>query len=134
VRIQESIENNVAALVEEQLDKYVPKELREKVDTQRVDMQTLHVNIHNSEARRANSSIKTPKQFNEQLQYLVGNKGTQCPLFPKTVTNLLEMEDAKTIELVKFFGNDKVDTKSRIPNVNWFLRYIGVAYQPHFLG
>jgi len=47
-QIDASIEKNVAGLVEVELDKYIPKPLREKVDAQRMDIQSLHVQIHNT--------------------------------------------------------------------------------------
>ena len=48
--------------------------------------------VCHSEARRANSFVKTPKQFNEPLQHLLNAKGAVCGTFPKTVNDLLGMD------------------------------------------
>ena len=33
------------------------------------------------------------------------------------------------MELVKFYGMEAPNRTSKVPNINWFLREIGVAYQ-----
>jgi len=47
-QIDTAIERTVAGLVDAELDNYIPRALREKVDTQRLDIQKLHVQIHNT--------------------------------------------------------------------------------------
>ena len=105
--------------------------------------------IFPSEARRANSVIKTPKQFGENLHHLINARGVKSDIFPGSVRDLLEFDgqlnisrfspsanrsptgitDVKIVELVRFYGMEHPDLKSKIPNLNWFLREIGVAYQ-----
>jgi hypothetical protein len=107
------------------------------------------VNGLSSEARRSNSFIKTQKQFEENLHHLINGKGLKSDLFPKTVKDLSElggqlnishfsplathsligMTDEKVVELVKYYGLKDPDLKSKVPNLNWFLREIGVTYQ-----
>jgi len=109
--IDTCINSSVAKLVEEELNKYVPKDLRDTVDKQRSDLLLLQVEIHNSlsilrfggaklnydsstnnlpsEARRANSFIKTQKHFNENLHELLDSRGRPSDIFPKTVNDLL---------------------------------------------
>ncbi|KAF9652450.1 hypothetical protein BDM02DRAFT_2748052 [Thelephora ganbajun] len=128
------IDNTVKKLVEAELENHVSKELRDQVDKQRSELLSLQIKIHNSEVKRANSFIKTRKQFGESLQYLLDEKGRPSDIFPKTVDQLLEYHDAKVLQLVKFYGMDNPDLKSKIPNLNWFLREIGVTYQSNLLG
>lgn len=49
------------------------------------------------EARRSNSFIKTLKHFNENLQYLLDDKGRPCDVFPKTVNELLKFDGQPTL-------------------------------------
>jgi len=133
-QIDTCIEKNVAKLVEDELNKFIPKELRDQVDRQRTDLLVLQVKIHNSEAKRANSFIKTQKHFNENLQSLLDEKGRPSDIFPKSVNDLLRFNDAKVLQLVKHYGMDNPDPKSKVPNLDWFLRTIGVTYQSNFLG
>ena len=46
--VDRSIEATVANLVEEELDKFIPKEIRQKADEQQLHIQQLHIQIHNS--------------------------------------------------------------------------------------
>jgi len=128
-QIDACINQTVNTLVEAELDKYVPKQVRDQVEKQRADLLSLQVKIHNSEARRANSFIKTQKHFGENLQHLLDERGYPCDIFPATVNQLLGYDDAKVLQLVKFYHMEKPDPKSKIPNLNWFLRMIGVTYQ-----
>ena len=101
-------------LVEDELNKFIPKELRDQIDRQRTDLLALQVKIHNSlstmhidsaalncnsfantlprEAKRANSFIITQKHFNETLQPLLNEKGHASDIFPKSVNDLLEFD------------------------------------------
>jgi len=128
------IDNTVAKLVEAELDKFVPKDLREKVHGQRSELIALQVDIHNSEAKRSNSFIKTKKHFGENLQHLLDSKGRPCDIFPRTVDDLSELDEAKVLQLVKYYGMQNPDPESKIPNLNWFLKFIGVTYQSNLLG
>lgn len=47
-KIDKCIDETVAGLVERELETFISKELRERVDKQRTDMQRLQVAIHNS--------------------------------------------------------------------------------------
>jgi hypothetical protein len=47
-QIDLSIDSTVKKLVEEELNKYVPKEIRDQVDRQKSDLLSLQVQIHNS--------------------------------------------------------------------------------------
>ena len=95
-----------------------------------------------------NSFIKIPKHFNESLQPILDSKGRVSESFPKNVNELLNFSsksgfyfisvsfpiysptpDAQIFQLVKFYGMEKPDPESKFPNVNWFLRQIGVTYQ-----
>ena len=111
-QIDKNIENTVKKLVEDELEKYVPKEIRNKVDCQRSDLLSLQVGIHNSlsilhidsgvftrnsftncpysEAKRANSFVKTQKHFGETLQPILDDKAHQIDIFPKSVNELLK--------------------------------------------
>ncbi|KAF9788466.1 hypothetical protein BJ322DRAFT_634987 [Thelephora terrestris] len=133
-QIDTCIDETVNKLVEEELDKYVPKDVRSQVDKQRTELLTLQIQIHNSEARRSNSFIKTQKHFNENLQYLLDQGGRRSDIFPRTVNELLAYNDQKVLQLVQFFGMEHPDNNSKIPNLNWFLRIIGVTYQSNLLG
>ena len=84
------------------------------MDKQRSDLLSLQVDIHNSlsilrinsptpnrdsptndppsEAKRANSFIKTQKHFNENLHELLDGRGRPSDIFPKTVNALLEFD------------------------------------------
>jgi len=110
--------------------------------------------IFHREAQRSNSFIKTPRQFGENLQHLINEKGLKSDLFPKTVNDLLALEgqlnisrlsspashlptkvtDAKVAELVKFYGLKDSSQKTKAQNLNWFLREIGVTYQYVYRG
>jgi len=127
--IEICIEKNIVGLVEGELNKFIPKEIRQKVDEQELEVQQFYVKLQNSEARRSNSFIETPRQFRENLQHLVNESGDKSDLFPKTVKDLLELEAEKVIALVGFYGMEAPDQKSKVPNLNWFLREIGVTYQ-----
>jgi len=92
------------------------------VDKQRADLLSLQVEIHNSlsilcidsttpnsdsfaydlsrEAKRANSFVKTQKQFNENLHELLNEKGHPSDIFPKTVNDLLELESQSTLSIL----------------------------------
>ena len=48
LQIDKQIDSTIAGLVEEELDNYIPRELRKEVDDQRTDIQRLQVQIHNS--------------------------------------------------------------------------------------
>jgi len=133
-QIDTHIDLTVKKLVEDELDKYVPKEIREQIDKQRTDLLSLQVKIHNSEAKRSNSFVKTQKHFNESLQPILDNKGHLSDLFPKTVNELLKLDDTQVLQLVKFYSMERPDPQSKIPNLNWFLRQIGVTYQSNLLG
>ena len=37
--------------------------------------------------------------------------------------------DAKVLQLVNHYGMENPDPKLKVPNLNWFLRAIGVTYQ-----
>jgi hypothetical protein len=47
-QIDQAIEKTLADLVEKELDKYIPKEIREKADGQPLDIQRLYTQIHNT--------------------------------------------------------------------------------------
>lgn len=47
-QIDKCVDNTVADLVEEELNKYIPKRVREDVDRQRMEIHQLHVEIHNA--------------------------------------------------------------------------------------
>ena len=47
-QIDKCIENTVAGLVEEEFNKFVPKEIRDRVDEQRSDIRQLYVQLYNS--------------------------------------------------------------------------------------
>jgi len=48
MQIDKRIETTVTSLVEKELDLYIPKEIREDIDKQRVEMHRLHIQIYNS--------------------------------------------------------------------------------------
>lgn len=48
VQVDKCIDATVASLIEQELDKYIPKEIRDKADEQRSDIQQLHIEIYNS--------------------------------------------------------------------------------------
>ena len=41
----------------------------------------------------------------------------------------IETTDAKVVELVRFYGMGNPDLGSKVPNLNWFLRELGITYQ-----
>jgi len=127
-QINDKIEELVNKQVDEELNKLIPKALRDQVASQRQELTTVHCELHNSESCRANSLIKTQKQFNDPLHTIVNNKSVASPIFPENVNSLLGFSDEKVRELVLFYGLPP-PLESRSANVNWFLRTCGVAYQ-----
>ena len=52
------------------------------------------------------------------------------PRFSPPASHLpAKITDAKVVELVKFYGMKDFDQQSKTPNLNWFIREIGVTYQ-----
>ena len=48
LEIDRCIETTVIGLVEEELEKFIPKEIRNRIEGQRSDIQKIHMQIHNS--------------------------------------------------------------------------------------
>lgn len=53
--------------------------------------------IVHREARRVNSFVRSQKQFRENLQYLLNERGMKSEAFPKTVKDLQELEGQPNI-------------------------------------
>ena len=170
-QIDKCIENTVAGLVEEEFNKFVPKEIRDRVDEQRSDIRQLYVQLYNSlSIPRARtrpqikySLVNDHSQRSSSLEQLYQNpktvrgkppahykrKRNKKQFIPKdrkrpagargSAKHLIfsppmshsptEITAPKVVELVRFYGMEVPDQKSKVPNLNWFLREIGITYQ-----
>ena len=51
-------------------------------------------------------------------------------LYAALITDLSNrIADGQLLQLVKFYGMNNPDKKSRSGNINWFLQFSGVAFQ-----
>ncbi|GLB37396.1 hypothetical protein LshimejAT787_0404470 [Lyophyllum shimeji] len=69
--IQESVAKEVQQRVERELETQVPAELREQVQAHQREIIEVQTNLHNSEARRHNASLRSPSMTTEPLRPLL---------------------------------------------------------------
>lgn len=106
-RVDERVDEMVAHLVAVQLDEYVSQSLRDDVDKQRRELDSVYVRLYNvyalctyafqhnlttnSEARRQNATVRGGDHSSELLCHLLDKNGAKCGKFPASVSKLMEL-------------------------------------------
>jgi len=125
-QIRQKIQERVEGQVREQLQKQIPEELRAQVREHKKQIELVERALYNSEARRANSTLRQ-RSLNILLRPLRLPNGEDCPRFPKDLATLFALNAESARQLVTDF--DLPDANNREINLNRFMSHIGVAFQ-----
>ncbi|GLB37352.1 hypothetical protein LshimejAT787_0404030 [Lyophyllum shimeji] len=128
---QREIEAEIDGLVREQvaecLKTIIPQDLQDEVAAQKSELEELRIQLHNSESRRANASLRA-NQPNEILHVIYMSNGEVSKHYPKSLQDLfdLDSETSKAL-MVDYELPDISEAGDR--NLNRFIQFCGVSYQ-----
>ncbi|EJT96697.1 hypothetical protein DACRYDRAFT_102770 [Dacryopinax primogenitus] len=125
--VRTEVEQRVMERVAEQISQKIPAELLEDVQDHKVQLSHVRRSLHNSEARRANSLLRT-NNINEPLTPLMRSNGEISPFFPHDLSSLFASPAPVARQLVSDYDLT-IDPDSRERNLNKFMGHIGVGFQ-----
>ncbi|KAI0740610.1 hypothetical protein C8Q76DRAFT_197888 [Earliella scabrosa] len=129
--IEAGIMEEIDALVEEQvalhLPEYVPQELQEELRAHRKELESVQKELHNSESRRANATLRSHK-MHEKVHTLFNTKGEVSKNFPGTLGEMFSVSGETAASLVRDYGLGE-PSSSRERNINTLMQNWGIQYQ-----
>ncbi|KAF9460733.1 hypothetical protein BDZ94DRAFT_1169090 [Collybia nuda] len=130
-QVNQEIEDQIDQLVKEQvaigLDSHIPQNLQDEVIQQKVELENLQMQLHNSESRRANACVKADEGAGT-LHTIYMTNGQVSRHFPKTLEDLFNLDAETCKEMMRDYGlTDITDAQDR--NLNYFMQFCGVTYR-----
>jgi len=120
------VEKQVRDEVTRQMAIHIPILMEKQNKEHRRQIIEIRKNLHNSEARRANSLLKSNNLF-DPLHPLLRPNGEKCSIFPKTLASVFSSGPEVSKLLCTEFSLPETDSKES--NLNRFLHHIGVGFQ-----
>jgi len=126
---QITIEMNAAfeKHVADELSRLISPRHQEQIVQDSQQLGEVHINLHNSEARRANALIRS-NHLNDPLHPLLTREGVVSNGFPEDLSQLFALDDDAAMALNEKYGmTDVGGGKER--NLNRFMQFCGISYQ-----
>lgn len=127
-QITERLEAQVEEEVEACLMVLVPEILQQQLLEHQLQLEEVEISLHNSEARRANSLLRSDHLFDAIVPLKKPDGTGVSELFPKDLAGLFSLSGEEAMQLVEEYGLPNVG-ESRERNLNRFLQHCGVVYQ-----
>ncbi|KAG8864541.1 hypothetical protein FRB96_005044 [Tulasnella sp. 330] len=125
--IANELEKSVKSGISREVARNIPQRLQDQIIEDSQQLMDLEINLHNSEARRANALIRS-NHLNDPLHPLLTSEGVVSPGFPRDLSQLFGLDDDAAMELNDQYGlTDIVEGKER--NLNRFMQLCGISYQ-----
>jgi len=127
--VDELVERDVDDTVQDILDTvYMPQKLQETVNSQRRQLDSVRINLHNTEARRTNSVLKA-EHMADTIVPLLKPDGTVSEDFPKNLSALFAIDHEMAKSLLADYGVSSSADDSRDKTMNSLMYFLGVGYQ-----
>ncbi|KZS87193.1 hypothetical protein SISNIDRAFT_419953 [Sistotremastrum niveocremeum HHB9708] len=108
--IREQVAQQVRDQVEFQLREQIPQKLRDQVREHKRQIAEVRKSLHNSEARRANSLLRS-NHLLEPLHPLVRSTGEVSEIFPKNLAAIFALGPASARQLCQEYGLPETDSR-----------------------
>lgn len=128
--IREKIEEYVADKVRDQLQKQIPDTLRQQVKEHRKHLAEVKRCLHNSEARRANATLRNHgSAIREPLHSLLMTDGNISELWPADLAQLFGYSNDTAKRLLDDYELTYASDDPTERMLNKFMAHIGVGFQ-----
>ncbi|KAI0343738.1 hypothetical protein BDW22DRAFT_1356282 [Trametopsis cervina] len=128
--IQEEIRREIVAQVKEQVHlqirEHLPVTLDEQARESKAQLVEVKHALMNSEARRANSNLRTDN-LTDQLAVVLKPDGTRSDVYPHNLHSLFAYSDEMLSLLLK--DHELAENEVREKNLNRFMAHIGVGFR-----
>lgn len=129
-KIKEQIQAEVALQVIKQVDvqikDHLPVSLEDQIADSKKQFEVVQRSLHNSEARRVNSVLRTPRDLGERLADVLKLDGRKSELYPADLRSLFSYDIRMAQALVKDYG--LAESEVRETNFNRFMSHIGIQF------
>jgi len=127
--VDELVDRDVDDMVQEILDNfYIPQKLQDTVNNQRRQLDSVRINLHNTEARRTNSVLKA-EHMADTIVPLLKPDGTVSKVFPRNLSALFAIDHEAAKLLLTEYGVPSSADDSRDKTMNSLMYFLGVGYQ-----
>jgi len=125
-RIKEEIVLQVPKQVALQIKDHLPVSLEDQVADSKKQFEVVKHSLINSEARRVNSVLRSPRDLGEPLAVVLKADGHKSVFFPFDLRSLFSYDLKMAKALVKDYG--LLDSDIRETNLNRFMSHIGIPF------
>jgi len=133
-QLREELTNNVKDQIAQQVKEQVNAQLTDQITLalkvqareHRKQIGEVRRSLTNSEARRANTLLRS-NNLSDSIHPLLRPNGEVSPIFPKNLAATFAMDGGNARELCHEYGLP--ESESREANINKFMHHIGVAFQ-----
>jgi len=125
-QIEAEITLQVAKQVTVQIKDHLPVSLEDQVADNKTQFEVVKHSLINSEARRLNSSLRSPRDLAEPLTVVLKANGQKSSFFPADLTTLFSYDLNMAKALVKDYG--LLESEIRETNLNRFMSHIGIQF------
>jgi len=129
-QIQEQIKAEITLQVSKQvtvqIKDHLPVSLEDQVADSKKQFEVVRHSLINSEARRVNSVLRSPRDLGEPLAVVLKADGRKSELFPFDLRSLFSYDLKMAKALVKDHG--LLESEIRETNLNRFMSHIGVQF------
>ncbi|KAH9941923.1 hypothetical protein B0H21DRAFT_543111 [Amylocystis lapponica] len=127
--IRDTIKSEIAIQVKEQIDihiaEHLPVSLKQQTEESKKQLVQVRHALVNSEARRANSILRT-SNLDDPLAVVLKPDGTRSGVYPADLRSLFSYDMCMTRALLK--DHDLTEHEDREKNLSRFMSYIGVPF------
>jgi len=125
-QIQTEITLQVDKQVATQIKDHLPVSLEDQIADSKKQLEEVRQSLHNSEARRANSVLRTPRDLSESLAVVLKADGNKSEFYPADLRSLFSYDLNTAKSLVKDYG--LIQSEIRETNLNRFMSHIGIPF------
>jgi len=125
-QIQTEITLQVTKQVTAQIKDHLPVSLEDQVADSKRQFEVVRHSLINSEARRVNSVLRSPRDLGEQLATVLKADGRKSEFFPADLRSLFSYDLKMSKALAKDYG--LLESEVRETNLNRFMSHIGIQF------
>jgi len=125
-QVQAEITLQVTRHVNVQIKDHLPVSLEDQVADSKKQFEVVRHSLINSEARRVNSVLRSPRDLGEPLAIVLKADGRKSEVFPADLRSLFSYDAKMAKALVKDFGLP--ESEVRETNLNRFMSHIGIQF------
>ncbi|KAM5545118.1 hypothetical protein V8D89_001229 [Ganoderma adspersum] len=128
--VQEGILEEIDAIVREEVARqrpsFISKDVQDQLWEQQRQLEELQRALHDSESRRANSTLRSHR-LHEKVHPLYNPNGEISEQFPPTLGAMFAIPAGTAKALLEEYGLEASDSREK--NINTFMCHCGIQYQ-----